>query len=99
MAKGIVYQAFGTLTRNPLLLESEPVRLLAAAMAIQKQMALYCLILGLGNMVVLNGTTNESRMKSDVCGIDRCRHWLAKKEHAAFWGEQLAQFKLLLGDE
>ena len=50
VAKGIVYQAFGTLTRNPLLLESEPVRLLAGAMAIQKQMALYCLILGLKNI-------------------------------------------------
>lgn len=99
VAKGIVYQAFGTLTRNPLLLESEPVRLLAGAMAIQKQMALYCLILGLKNMVVLNGTTNEGRMKSDLCEIDRCRHWLATTEHASFWGKHLAHFKVLVGDE
>ena len=70
----IVYQIFGTLTRNSLLLESEPVRLLAEAMAIQKQTTLYCLILGLKNIVVLNETTNEGRMKSDLCEIDRCRH-------------------------
>jgi hypothetical protein len=62
-------------------------------------MALYCLILGLKNMVVLNGTTNEGRMKSDVCEINRCRHWLATTEHAAFWGKHLAHFKVLVGDE
>lgn len=99
VANGIVYQAFGTLTKNPLLLKSEPVRLLAEAMAIEKQMALYCLILGLENVVVLNGTTNEGRMRSDLCEFDRCLHWLATTEHAAFWVKNLVHFKMLVGDE
>ena len=95
---GIVYQAFGVLTQNTFLLESEPVKVLAGEIGTQNQMALYCLILGLENTVVLNGTTNVGRMKSDLCELDRCRRWAATTEHEALWGRLLAHFKALIGD-
>ena len=97
--KGIIYQAFGTLTKNPRLLASEPVKVLAEQTGTQNQTALYCLILGLESVVVLNGTTNVDRMKSDLCEIDQCRRWVTATEHEAFWRKTLAQFRALIGDE
>ncbi|MCJ1434730.1 hypothetical protein MMC27_004100 [Xylographa pallens] len=42
---------------NPLL-DSEPTRLAAEELGIRKETALYCLVLALDNVVVLNGTTS-----------------------------------------
>ena len=97
--KGIIYQAFGTLTRNPLLLKSEPVRALAAETGTQVQTALYCLVVGLKNTVVLNGTTNVARMRNDLCELDRCRRWVATKENEAIWRKLLIGFETLINGE
>ena len=97
--KRIVYQAFGLLSKNTLLLESEPVRVLATEMGTQTQIALYCLVVGLKNVVVLNGTTNVYRMKNDLCELDRCRRWIATLENEDIWRRTLAGFKALTGDE
>lgn len=54
----MIYQAFWILTANPALLQSAPVLKIATKLAIQKEAALYCLILGLNDVVILNGITN-----------------------------------------
>ena len=61
MEKGIVYQAFGVLGENPKLLGSEVVGEVAKKVGISREVALYCLFLKLGNVVVLNGTSNENK--------------------------------------
>lgn len=96
---GIIYQAFWTLTKNPLLLNPEPVSVIAGALGTSKHTALYCLILGLENMVVLNGTSSADRMKSDLDDLSRCRTWIVSSEHQDLWYKLLTQFKGLIGDE
>jgi diketogulonate reductase-like aldo/keto reductase len=63
--KGIIYEAFWTLTANPSLLRSLEVRQLSDAFGISPQAALYCLVLGLGKVTILNGTTNPETMVED----------------------------------
>lgn len=63
--KNIIYQAFWTLSTNPELLFSDPVSLIARTVTIAIETALYGLILAIGNIAVLNGSTAESRMASD----------------------------------
>lgn len=96
---GIIYQAFGVLTRNPALLDSEPVNALARAVGLENQVALYCLVLSLGNTVILNGTTDADRMKSDLSELDRSRRWTSVAENEDFWHQVQTQFKKLIGDE
>jgi len=69
MQKGMVYQSFWTLTANPNLLNSKPVTALAQMGKVSPPVALYSLVLGLGNTSVLNGTTNERRMVSDCVSL------------------------------
>ncbi|KAI9812010.1 MAG: hypothetical protein M1827_004902 [Pycnora praestabilis] len=94
--KGIVYQSFWTLTGNPGLLKSEPVNILAREAAVEKQVALYCLVLGLENVVVLNGTTNEERMKGDIQGLEKVRSWI--ESDGKEWDLLLSEFKALIGE-
>ena len=44
-------------------------------------MALYCLVLALENMVVLNGTTNTERTRSDLQELDRVEKWVVEDGH------------------
>ena len=95
--KGIIYQSFWTLTGNPHLLRSYEVASLAGRLNISPQSALYCLVLGLGNTTVLNGTTNHTRMKED---------WDAVKKTQAFatadparWESCLQRFKRSIGQQ
>ena len=73
--KGITYQSFWTLTGNPGLLKSEPVTKVAEKASVSKAVALYSLVLGLGNTSVLNGTTNTERMSEDLVGVQRVQSW------------------------
>lgn len=82
--KGIVFQSFWTLTANPGLLRSEPVVVLAEKAGVSVEVALYGLVLGLGErMCVLDGTTNSGRMEADVKGVKLVEEW-AKKEPEAW---------------
>ncbi|PUU79897.1 NADP-dependent oxidoreductase domain-containing protein [Tuber borchii] len=70
---GIVYQSFWTLTANPGVVKSEIVRKVAAERGWTREQAMYALVLALGRgwevgggVCVLNGTTNEERMKADL---------------------------------
>lgn len=71
----IRYQSFWTLTANPHLLASEPVGTLAAAVGVGKPVALYGLVIGLGEVSVLNGTKNAERMKEDLEGVEKIARW------------------------
>lgn len=92
--KGILYQSFWTLTANPHLLKSGPVEFVANVVGVSKAVALYGLVLGLGNVSVLNGTTNPKRMKEDLDGVEAIRNW-SESNTQAFTGAQTA-FEALL---
>lgn len=70
---GLVYQSFWTLTANPNLLKSKLITGFAEERNWSKEQALYALVLSIGRgwengggISVMNGTTNEERMKGDL---------------------------------
>jgi diketogulonate reductase-like aldo/keto reductase len=71
---GIVYESFWTLTGNPQLLSSEPVQILSREAVVSPELALYALVMNLG-IAVLNGTTQEARMKQDLKDISNVKNW------------------------
>ncbi|KAL0940711.1 putative aldo/keto reductase [Colletotrichum truncatum] len=95
--RGINFQSFWTLTANPDLVKSDFVRKVAAAIGVSNEVALYSLVLGLRGVSVLDGTTNETRMKGDLDGVERVTAW-ATGEGSKLWQESLGQFKVILGD-
>lgn len=97
--KNIIYQAFWTLSANPELLFSDPVSLIARSVPIAIETALYGLILGIGNIAVLNGTTAESRMASDRDGLARLEQWKVEEDNAASWRTALEAFGRLIGED
>lgn len=64
--KGMTYESFWTLTANPRLVTSTPATTIAEKVKVSGPVALYSLVLGLGNTSVLCGTTNEKRMVSNA---------------------------------
>lgn len=69
----IVYQAYGVLKGNLLLLSSPLVRWLAHERGVTEPEALYCLILSCwdGYLCILNGTRSEETMKGDLDLLQR----------------------------
>lgn len=63
---GILYQTFGVLKNNQHLLASDLVASMAEKLSLEKELALYVLVLGLGDLQILDGTTNLDRMKNDL---------------------------------
>ena len=90
----IRYQSFWTLTANPHLLASEPVRALAAAVGVGRPVALYGFVIGLGEVSVLNGTTNAERMKEDLEGVEKISRW--RGEHSGEYAPLQKAFEELL---
>ncbi|EJT68515.1 hypothetical protein GGTG_13913 [Gaeumannomyces tritici R3-111a-1] len=68
-AHGILYQAFYILAHNPELLGSDVVDSTARELEVDKEVALYLLILSLGIMQVLDGTTRVEAMLEDVAAV------------------------------
>ncbi|KAI8224812.1 hypothetical protein K4K55_009394 [Colletotrichum sp. SAR 10_96] len=95
--RGINFQSFWTLTANPGIVKSELVGGIAAAVGVSNEVAMYGLVLGLGGVSVLDGTTNEPRMKGDLEGVEKVTAWAAG-EGSALWEQSLQAFKLILGD-
>jgi diketogulonate reductase-like aldo/keto reductase len=90
---GIVYESFWTLTANPKLLKSEPVRKLATDAAVSPEVALYALVMSQG-IAVLNGTKQEQRMISDSKSISNIRNW--SFVYPEKWNYCLEGFKTLI---
>lgn len=92
----ILYQSFWTLTANPELACSNPVQQLALQAKISPAAALYCLILGLGNTTMLNGTTNKDRMVEDLVAPQQVEKFI--EEQPALWSKIIEGFQGLVGD-
>jgi diketogulonate reductase-like aldo/keto reductase len=92
----IVYQSFWTLTANPDLLRSSAVGQLANRLGISPQAALYCLVMGLGNTVVLNGTKQDARMRADLEAVEQVRNF--SEQRPDDWKHILEAFKKLIRD-
>ncbi|KID75894.1 Aldo-keto reductase family 1 member C23-like protein [Metarhizium brunneum] len=95
--KDIVFQSFWTLSANPSLVKSGPVKLVARGAGVEVAAAYYALVIGLEGVVVLDGTTNESHMKEDLEGLERVGVW-AEGPGASDWASALAAFKDLIGN-
>lgn len=60
-------------------------------------MAYYSLVLGLGSLAILDGTTSEAHMVQDLEGIEKVGVW-AEGDGTADWEAALAGFKEMVGD-
>jgi diketogulonate reductase-like aldo/keto reductase len=92
--RDLVYQSFWTLTANPHLLKSKPVADISQRIGVSKAVALYSLVLGLGNMAILDGTTNVERMAEDLEGVEKIRTW--SRSQSSEWQAFMDSFRELL---
>lgn len=92
--ENIKYQSFWTLSANPHLLRCEPVKIIAEETGVTKPVALYALVIELGDLSVLNGTTNQQRMAEDIAGIEVVGNW--KKANSIAWDRLVEAFNVLL---
>ncbi|KAK1514109.1 aldo/keto reductase [Colletotrichum costaricense] len=95
--RGINFQSFWTLTANPRLVRSSFVRQVAKGAGVSDEIAFYGLVLGLEGVSVLDGTTNEVRMREDLEGVEKVVAW-AGGDGAEMWRESLAALKAVLGE-
>ena len=92
----IIYQSFWTLTANPELVRSAEVGRLANHLRISTQAALYCLVLGLGNTIILNGTKSASHMQDDLKALELVRTFASQTPQE--WEIILGSFRRLIGE-
>lgn len=95
---GITFQSFWTLSGNPELLRSGPVRALAQAAKISPQVAMYALVLGLGGTTVLDGTTSEAHMAEDLAVAEVIDGFAQSEGGRDAWAACLDGFKALIGE-
>ncbi|KIW68572.1 hypothetical protein PV04_04510 [Phialophora macrospora] len=93
--KNIVYQSFWTLSANPGLVWSNETGSLANQMGISPQSALYCLVLGLGNITILNGTKSVHHMQEDWKAVTTVKEFA--RTHPEQWEKAVASFRKLIG--
>ena len=94
--RSIIYQSFWTLSANPKIVHGPEVGHVADIVGLTPYEAMYCLVLGLENVVVLNGTTNAKHMVDDLSCIQKTRQWAS--ENPKDWANFLDTFKLLLNE-
>lgn len=92
----IIYQSFWTYTANPDLVRSGPVQHLASRANISAAAALYALVMGLGDITVLNGTKNEGRMAEDLAAPKKVEGFSQAQPEQ--WQQLLAGFRELIGE-
>ncbi|RDW83115.1 hypothetical protein BP5796_04606 [Coleophoma crateriformis] len=92
----IIYQSFWTLSGNPQLLRSSVVENLAKDAGVEREVALYCLVLGLERVCILDGTTNPEHMRGDLAGVEMVGSW-ADGENKVRWQQALQDFKGVIG--
>ena len=92
----IIYQSFWTLTANPGLVRSVEVGQVANRLRISTQAALYCLVLALGNTVILNGTKSRSHMQDDFKALELVRAFASQNQQE--WQAILGGFRRLIGE-
>ena len=77
-------------------MRSEPVQQLALHVNITPAAAFYTLVMGLKDVVVLNGTKNESRMKEDLSAPKQVENFTQKQPE--LWQQILTDFRGLIGE-
>ena len=92
----IIYQSFWTLTANPGLVFSAEVGSLASQVRISEQAALYAMVLGLRNTVILDGTKKAQTMKDDHKALEKVKDFAVK--HPEEWNKLLSRFRSLIGE-
>ncbi|KAG8674365.1 hypothetical protein FPOAC2_00380 [Fusarium poae] len=90
--QNIAFQSFWTLTGNPELAVSNPVRVIAQNAGVAPVAAYYALVLGLEGISILDGTSTESHMRDDLEGIEKVASW-AEGSGADEWTSALTEFK------
>jgi diketogulonate reductase-like aldo/keto reductase len=93
--RGIIYQSFWTLSANPSLVWSNEVGSLANELNISQQTALYCLVLGLGNTTILNGTKSVPHMQEDWKAVEKVKDFATSSPEE--WEKRMAAFRMLIG--
>ncbi|KAK5071654.1 hypothetical protein LTS08_004604 [Lithohypha guttulata] len=93
--RGIIYQSFWTLTGNPNLFKSKVLAETSRQLDVQPAEALYCLVLGLDNTVILNGTTSVEHMKEDWEAVRKAQEFT--KNNSKQWGQLVMDFKKTIG--
>ncbi|RDA94814.1 hypothetical protein CP533_4282 [Ophiocordyceps camponoti-saundersi (nom. inval.)] len=94
----MVYQSFWTLTANSALVQSQVVEYLAQMAGVHVVPAYFSLVLGLGSIAILNGTTQENSMIGDLQGVEKVFAWAQGEEGSAIWQLAMVEFKSLVGD-
>ncbi|TLS20917.1 uncharacterized protein PpBr36_10817 [Pyricularia pennisetigena] len=94
-SRGVVFQAFWTLSGDGGRLRQRAgcVKRVAEACGVDPAVAQYALVLGLGGISILDGTTDRSHMVADLEGIDRVGRWIAEDEGKKAWEECLVEFR------
>ncbi|MCJ1466231.1 hypothetical protein MMC07_004850 [Pseudocyphellaria aurata] len=100
----IVYQSFWTLSGNPGLLRKprgsrDVVGEVAQELGTTREVALYLLVMGLGDVSVLNGTTNQGHMRDDLAGLENWSEWNTREGSGARWKGWMDWFKAAIGQE
>lgn len=102
---GIVYQSFWTLSGNPRLLGktvhggNSAVREAAQEIGTTREMALYLLVMGLGDVSVLNGTTDQDHMRDDLAGLEKWREWITREGSGTKWEGWMEWLRAAIGQE
>lgn len=97
-AQRIAFQTFWTLSGNPELLRSNPVRKLAESATVSAPVALYALVLGLEGTTVLDGTQSEEHMAEDL-KVSQIVDGFAQSEGSRdTWMTCLNEFKAIIGE-
>lgn len=94
--KGMLYQSFWTLTGNPGLLAKPAVRDATEQLNVSPMNALYCLVLGLGNTTILNGTTSTQHMKEDWDGVHKAKEYATANDKE--WAKLMTAFRTTIGE-
>jgi len=93
----IIYQSFWTLTGNPKIFSGDAVHQLSQLAGVSKEVAMYSLVIALGGIAPLNGTTNVQHMKDDLQDVERVRNWTFV--YADKWKSIVDAFKASIKEE
>lgn len=99
-ANGIVFQSFWTLTGNPALAGWRVVTGVVNALGgrVEAEVVVYALVLALGRVCVLDGTTREEGMRGDLEGLEVLAAWV-EGEGKEGWDEAVKAFKELVNHD
>lgn len=94
--RSIFYQSFWTLSANPQIVHSAVASAVGNQIGMSYHQAVYCLVLSLENVMILNGTKSEAHMVGDLESLKKAREWASK--HPDSWAQHTEDFRALIGE-